>query len=98
MISTAPYSSALRVLCAPSSARLEQITTGMGCWVMIFCRKVSPSMRGISISRVITSGTCSRIRSAATKGSEAVANDFDFRVAREHFAQCLANHRGVVHD
>ena len=36
MISTAPYSSALRVLCAPSSARLEQITTGIGCWVMIF--------------------------------------------------------------
>ena len=72
MISTAPYSSALSALCAPSSARLEQITTGIGCWLMIFCRNVRPSMRGISISSVITSGTCSRIRSAATKGSEAV--------------------------
>jgi len=72
MISTAPYSSALRVLCAPSSARLEQITTGIGCWLMIFCRNVSPSMRGISISRVITSGTSSRMRSVATKGSAAV--------------------------
>ena len=72
MTSTAPYSSALSVLCAPSSARLEQITTGIGCWAMIFCRNVSPSMRGISISRVITSGVCSRIRSAATKGSAAV--------------------------
>ena len=61
MMSTAPYSSALRVLCAPSSARLEQITTGIGCWLMIFCRKVRPSMRGISMSRVITSGTCSLI-------------------------------------
>ena len=71
-ISTAPYSRALKVLCAPSSARLEQITTGMGCWLMIFFRKVSPSMRGISISSVITSGTCSAMRSAATKGSLAV--------------------------
>ncbi len=40
---------------------------------MIFCRKVRPSMRGISMSRVITSGICSRIRSAATNGSPAVA-------------------------
>ncbi len=73
MISTAPYSSAFSALCAPSSARLEQITTGIGCCAMIFCRKVRPSMRGISMSSVITSGTCSRILSAATKGSEAVA-------------------------
>ena len=62
----------LSVLCAPSSARLEQMTTGMGCWLMIFCRNVSPSMRGISISSVITSGICSAILSAATKGSPAV--------------------------
>jgi hypothetical protein len=40
---------------------------------MIFLRKVSPSMRGISISRVITSGICSAMRSAATNGSPAVA-------------------------
>ena len=72
MISTAPYSSAFSVVCAPSSARLEQITTGIGCWLMIFCRNVRPSMRGISISSVITSGTWSRIRSAATNGSLAV--------------------------
>jgi hypothetical protein len=32
MISTAPYSRAFSVLCAPSSARLEQMTTGIGCW------------------------------------------------------------------
>ena len=72
MISTAPYSSAFSVLAAPVSARLEQMITGIGCWLMIFCRNVSPSMRGISISSVITSGTCSCIRSAATKGSPAV--------------------------
>ena len=39
MISTAPYSSAFSVLCAPSSARLEQITTGIGCWLMIFLQE-----------------------------------------------------------
>lgn len=72
MISTAPYSSALRVLCAPSSARLEQIITGSGCWLMIFCRKVKPSILGISMSSVITSGISSRMRSAATNGSAAV--------------------------
>ncbi len=71
-ISTAPYSSARSVLCAPSSARLEQITTGIGCWLINFFKKVSPSMRGISMSSVITSGACSRMRSAATKGSPAV--------------------------
>jgi hypothetical protein len=72
IISTAPYSSALSVLCAPSSASVEQITTGIGCWLMIFRRNVKPSMRGISMSNVITSGACSRIRSAATNGSLAV--------------------------
>src|ERR1035441_874035 len=39
---------------------------------MIFCKNVRPSMRGISISSRITSGTSSSIRSAATKGSLAV--------------------------
>ena len=73
MISTAPYSRAWSVLLAPSSARLEQMTTGMGCCAMILRKNVSPSMRGISISSVITSGTCSLIRSAATNGSLAVA-------------------------
>ena len=48
--------------------------TGMGCCAMILRRNVSPSMRGISISSVITSGTRSPMRSAAaTYGSHAVA-------------------------
>ena len=72
IISTAPYSRALSVLWAPDSASVEQMTTGIGCWDMIFCKNVRPSMRGISISSVITSGICSLIRSAATKGSLAV--------------------------
>ena len=86
IISTAPYSRARKVLCAPSSARLEQITTGIGCWLMIFFRKVSPSMRGISMSSVITSGICSAMRSAATKGSPAVAMTSISGSARKHVA------------
>ena len=60
-----------RALGACCTARLEQITTGIGCCAISFCRKVSPSIRGISMSRVMTSGSCSLILSAATKGSDA---------------------------
>ena len=80
MMSTAPYSSALNVLCAPSSARLEQMTTGIGCWVMIFFRKVSPSIRGISISSVITSGICFGNAIGGHKGIARRGHDFDFGV------------------
>ncbi len=70
--STAPYSRALKAVSVFLPASEEQMTTGIGCWAMIFFKKVSPSMRGISTSRVITSGTCSLIFSAAIKGSDAV--------------------------
>ncbi len=73
IISTAPYSRALRADSEPLPVRLEHMTTGIGCWLMILRRKVRPSMRGISTSRVMTSGIPSLSRSAATKGSEAVA-------------------------
>lgn len=72
IISTAPSSSARIPVVVPCSVRLLMITTGIGCWVIIFRRKVSPSIRGISTSRVITSGTSSAMYLAATKGSEAV--------------------------
>ncbi len=85
-MSTAPYSRALKVLCAPSSARLEQMTTGIGCWLMIFLRKVSPSMRGISISSVITSGTCSRDALGRDKGIAGGGDDFDLGIGLEHVA------------
>ena len=55
-IATAPADKACMVAAAPLSAREEQITTGVGRSVMIFFRKVSPSMRGISMSSTITSG------------------------------------------
>jgi hypothetical protein len=72
MMSTAPYSRALSADSLPEAERLEHITTGSGCWLISFCKKVRPSMRGISISRVMTSGTTVFKRSAAIKGSEAV--------------------------
>ena len=73
MISTAPESRARMMVSEPFSAKLEQITTGIGYWDMSLRRKVKPSIRGISTSRVITSGTSRLIRSAAIKGSPAVA-------------------------
>ena len=71
-MSTAPYSSALRVVAAPLS-QAGTYDDGNGVLTMIFCRNVNPSIRGISMSNRITSGTWALILSAATKGSDAVA-------------------------
>ena len=98
MISTAPYSRALKVLSAPSSARLEQITTGIGCWLMIFLRKVSPSMRGISMSSVITSGHLLGDAVRSDKGIAGRGDHFDLGVGGENLLQRLAHHGRVVHD
>ncbi|MCY1373302.1 hypothetical protein D9M69_605680 [compost metagenome] len=67
--STAPISSARRVVSAPCSVRVETITTGMGRRRIRRERNSRPSMRGISTSSVITSGLSSRIISRATSGS-----------------------------
>src|ERR1035437_8725397 len=71
IIEMAPADRASKVACAPSSAREEQITTGVGCSAMIFLRKVMPSMRGISMSITSTSGHCNLIFCIAKIGSEA---------------------------
>ncbi|MDR6229984.1 hypothetical protein QE444_002341 [Pseudomonas sp. SORGH_AS199] len=68
---TAPAAMACRVVAAPFSVRVEQITTGVGRSAMIFLRKVMPSMRGISTSSTMTSGHCLRILSWANTGSAA---------------------------
>src|SRR5450830_1230086 len=70
--STAPSSSARSVTSAPFSVSVEIITTGMGRKRISRPRKSMPSMRGISTSRVITSGFNSRIISRAIRGSLAV--------------------------
>ena len=72
--STAPASKASMNFWEPCSVRVEQMTTGIGRCDIIFLRNVSPSIRGISMSRKITSGKLMRIFCAATYGSEAIPN------------------------
>src|SRR6056297_1211679 len=74
IISTAPYSIALRALEEPVSDLLEQMITGSGFSDIKRFRKVSPSILGISISRIITSGRLISIFRIAIIGSGAVAN------------------------
>ena len=71
MQSIAPSSSAFTVASAPSRVSVETIRTGIGRRVMIFSRKVSPSIRGISTSSVRTSGLVALIISLASNGSAA---------------------------
>jgi hypothetical protein len=69
MTATAPAPSASMVVCAPCSVSVEHITTGVGRSVMIFLKKVMPSIRGISTSSRTTSGHVTRMRCMAIKGS-----------------------------
>jgi hypothetical protein len=55
----------------PRSVSEETMSTGRGCARISFSRKVSPSMRGISTSSVITSGWRRWILSHAAYGSAA---------------------------
>lgn len=71
--STAPSSNACNVISDPRSVSDESMITGMGRRRMSLPRKSSPSIRGISTSRVSTSGLCCLINSRATSGSGAVA-------------------------
>ncbi len=54
--STAPISNASNVTAAPTSVNVEIITTGNGRKRIMLRKNVIPSIFGISISRVITSG------------------------------------------
>src|SRR3972149_10419418 len=68
---TAPSSSARNVTSDPLSVSVETITTGIGRSRISFSRKSSPSILGISTSRVSTSGFNSRIIARAPSGSGA---------------------------
>ena len=65
---------------------------------MILRRKVSPSMRGISTSRVMTSGTSCADLLGGDEGVARGADDRDLGVGREHLGQGLADDRRVVDD
>ncbi len=64
--STAPASMASRARRPPFWVREERMITGMGRCCISLRRKVRPSMRGISMSRVMTSGSSWTILSRAT--------------------------------
>ena len=70
--STAPAERARRVIWAPSWVRLLTMITGRGFCFMISSRVESPSLRGISTSRVTTSGESSAIFFRASSPSLAV--------------------------
>ena len=90
MISTAPFASAASATSEPAPVRVEQMTTGIGCWLMSLSRNVKPSIRGISMSSVMTSGGCALIRSTATYGSAATAmTSICGSVSRSSFNDCL---------
>src|SRR5689334_8709673 len=69
--STAPSSIALNAASDPRSVSVETITTGIGRNRINLSRKSRPSIRGISISSVRTSGFRLRIISRAMSGSGA---------------------------
>ena len=71
--SMAPNSSAFNVTSAPRSVSVDTITTGIGRRRISLDKKSMPSMRGISTSKVMTSGFMLRIISRATRGSAAAA-------------------------
>src|SRR4051812_11659834 len=69
--STAPRSSARRVMSLPFSVSVETISTGIGRRRIRRSRKSRPSIFGISTSSVSTSGLAARISSRAAIGSGA---------------------------
>src|SRR5882757_8789324 len=70
--STAPRARASSATAAPFCVSEEHMTTGMGRSRIRLRRNARPSMRGISTSRVSTSGFSNLILSRATYGSGAV--------------------------
>ena len=96
--STAPISSASSVTSVPACVRVETMTTGIGRSVMILRRNVTPSMRGISTSSVMTSGLSALMRSRATNGSGGGADDLDLGIGRQQGRQQLPHDGGIVDD
>jgi len=69
-ISNAPACNASIVVGAPWVVKVEQMMTGVGRVLMIWRKKVMPSMRGISTSSTITSGHSFSMARMANSGSE----------------------------
>ena len=96
--STAPASSACISVSEPCSVSDEHMTTGIGRCAISLRRKVMPSMRGISTSSMITSGSSFWMRRAATNGSDAVPITAISGSLPSIVGQRLAHDRRVVDD
>ncbi len=73
--------------------------TGVGFSRMILRKKVNPSMRGISISRIMTSGH--PIRSELCLGEDRIggaAVEGDIVLILQHSADRRAGNRGIIYD
>ncbi len=66
MKSTAPYLSVSKVTEVPSWVSVLSMTVGVGHWIIICLRVDKPSITGMLISRVTTSGLCCLISSRAS--------------------------------
>ncbi len=79
----------------PAMGHFRQTTTGIGLSAMIFRRKVRPSIRGITRSVMITSGTSFSIFANAMIGSAATLTLILDR--HEHSLHDLPDHGRVIH-
>ena len=95
--STAPSAAPRSVASAPSAVSDETMTTGQGRSTMMRSRQASPSICGMWMSSVTTSGLKT---SSSVQRLQPVAGELDLevRLGRENLAQQLAHQRGVVDD
>ncbi len=83
---------------APRLVSVDTMITGVGRRRMIFSRKSSPFMLGISMSRVTTSRAEFLDRIAGLECIAGFAHDFDLRVCLQRIAHQETHCCGVIND
>ena len=96
--SNAPISSARRLTSAPACVSVETMMTGVGRSRMIFSRNSSPSMFGISMSSVTTSGVEHFDRLARLVRVRRLADHFDLRIGLQGRGDQPAHRRRIIDD
>ena len=97
MKSTAPRSSASNVALAPSTVDGETITTGQGRSSMMRSRQARPSICGICMSSVMTSGA-NAVELLQRLDPVAGGAHLEIGLGAENLAKQLPHQRGVVDD
>ena len=98
MKSTAPAASAETVAVAPSFVCADSITTrSVGFQRSSAGSTLSPSIPGMSTSRVTKSGSAAGTLASASAPDSAVSHDLEPRLGREHPGQRPPHERRVVH-